>query len=193
MATDNSPPRNKIIFVGAVVVVAILVLLKFAFDSYFIMMMEGEAAAKMAQPTELHALRAEEQKKLTQSPLPIDQAMHQLGQLGDRNSNPLITPQPSPDEAPMIGWAKGTRALAATSAGSAGGAGSGGDAGGASSAGGADAGAQAVPNQDTLMDSGAVHALADAGAVHALADAGAVHALADAGSVHTLADGGTHQ
>jgi hypothetical protein len=151
MATDNSPPRNKIIFVGAIVTVAILILLKFAFDSYFIMMMEGEAAAKMATPEELHALHADEQKRLTQSPLPIDQAMGQVAK--GRDTNPLITPQPSPDEAPLLGWAKGTRALAATAA-------------GGHAAAGTDAGAAPVANQDTLTQpaDGGVHATAtDAG------------------------------
>jgi hypothetical protein len=153
MATDNSPPRNKIIFVGAVITVAILVLLKFAFDSYFILMMEGEASAKMAQPEELHALHADEQKKLTTSPLPIDQAMAQVAK--GRDTNPLITPQPSPDDAPMIGWSKGTRALAATAAGHA--------AGGETAA--ADGGAPAVPNQDALSQpaDGGINKIADSG------------------------------
>ncbi len=153
MATDNSPPRNKIILVGAVVTVTILILLKFAFDSYFVMMMEGEAAAKMAQPEELHALRADEQKRLTQSPLPIDQAMGQVAK--GRDTNPVITPQASPDDAPMIGWSKGTRALAATAAGGA--------APGNPAA--ADGGSPAVPNQDTLSQpgDGGINKIADSG------------------------------
>lgn len=148
MATDNSPPRNKIIFIGAVITVVVLVLLKFAFDSYFVMMMEGEAAAKMAHPEELQALHADEQKKLTQGAVPIEQAMGQVAK--GRETNPLITPQPSPDDAPMIGWSKGTRALTATAAGA-----------GATAA---DGGA-ALPNQDMLSQpaDGGINKVADSG------------------------------
>ncbi len=112
MATDNSPTRNKLIFVLAAVTVVILGALKFAFDDYFAFMMEGEAKAKLATPTELEALHAEEAKKLASGPLPIDQAMKQLGTQG-REASPLITPQPSNDDGPLVGWSKGERAIRA--------------------------------------------------------------------------------
>lgn len=160
MATDNSPPRNKIIAIGALVTVVILVLLHFAFDSYFIMMMENEAAAKIAKPEELQSYRAAEQKKLQESPLPIGKAMQQVAAAGDRAA--LITPQASSDDAPMTGWGQGSRALAAKASASA-------DGGAAASPdvagdGGAAVAPGSVPNQDALQPAdGGLHLVPDSG------------------------------
>jgi hypothetical protein len=118
MATDNSQPRNQLILVLAVGTVLILFGLKFVFDSYFVGMMETEAKAKQAQPEELWKLRDDEKKKLEGSPVPIQKAMGDLVSKG-RESSPLITPAPSDDQAPMVGWSQGTHALAAAAAGGA--------------------------------------------------------------------------
>ena len=104
MATDQSPPRHKLILVLALGTVASLFVLKFVFDSYFIDMMETEAKAKIAKPEELWKVRDDENKRLTQSPVPIDQAMQQIGR--GREASPLIAPQQSNDNAPLVGWAR---------------------------------------------------------------------------------------
>ncbi|HWL89656.1 MAG TPA: hypothetical protein VNO21_27825 [Polyangiaceae bacterium] len=116
MATDNSPPRIRLILTLAVGTVVTLFVLKFVFDSYFTEMMEREAKAKVAQPVELWKLREEESKKLSGGPLPIDKAISELSSKG-REASPLIAPQPSSDEQPITGWSQGTRALAAKAAG----------------------------------------------------------------------------
>src|SRR6185436_5576876 len=104
MATDQSLPRHRLIFVMAAITLVSLVGLKFAFDSYFTDMFEAEAKAKIAKPEELWKLREDETKRLTQSPLPIDQAMQQVGR--GREASPIIAPQQSTDDAPMVGWAR---------------------------------------------------------------------------------------
>src|SRR6185436_20054936 len=104
MATDQSPPRHRLIFVMAAITLVSLVGLKFAFDSYFTDMFETEAKARIPKPEELWKLRDDEAKRLSQSPVPIDQAMQQIGH--GREASPLIAPQPSNDDAPMVGWAR---------------------------------------------------------------------------------------
>ncbi|WP_394837081.1 hypothetical protein LVJ94_09250 [Pendulispora rubella] len=116
MATDNSPPRIRLIMVMAFGTVGTLFVLKFVFDSYFTFMFEGEAKAKIAAPAELAKLHEEETKKLTGSPIPIDKAMGELASKG-RESSTLIAPQPSQDDGPLTGWSQGLRAKAAAKAG----------------------------------------------------------------------------
>jgi len=77
--------------------------------------MEHEAKAKSAEPVEVRGIRAEEDKKLTGSPVPIDKAMLDLASKG-REASPLIAPQPSDDTAAQVGWLQGSRALAAKEA-----------------------------------------------------------------------------
>jgi len=116
MATDNSPPRIRLILVMALGTVGTLFVLKFVFDSYFTFMFEGEAKAKLAHSVELGQLREEENKKLTGSPIPIDKAMSELSSKG-RESSALIAPLPSQDDGPLVGWAQGVRALQAKATG----------------------------------------------------------------------------
>jgi hypothetical protein len=120
MATDQSQPRNRLIAILAFGTVASLFVLKFVFDSYFIDMYESEAHAKLAKPEELWKIRDDENKRLTQSPTPIDQAMQQVGR--GREASPLVTPEQSTDNAPLVGWGQ----LAAGHAGAAPAAGDGG-------------------------------------------------------------------
>ncbi len=115
MATDNSPPRIKLILVLAISTVVTLFVLKFIFDSYFTEMMEHEAKAKTVEPIEVRTIRAEEDKKLTGSPVPIDKAISDLASKG-REASPIIAPQPSDDTAAQVGWLQGSRALAAKAA-----------------------------------------------------------------------------
>ncbi|WP_394822695.1 hypothetical protein [Pendulispora albinea] len=102
MATDNSPPRTRLILVMAVATAVTLFVLKFILDSYFTTMWEGEANAKIPPALELAKLHEEENKKLTGSPIPIDKAISELASKG-RESSALIAPQPSSDDGPLVG------------------------------------------------------------------------------------------
>ncbi len=105
MATDQSPPRLRLIITIALGTVVTLTSLKFVFESYFTDIMEEAAASKLVTPDEVNALHATEAKKLTTAPaIPIDQAMSQLASQG-RLASTVITPQPSDDVAPLTGWA----------------------------------------------------------------------------------------
>jgi hypothetical protein len=105
MATDQSPPRLRIIVTIAIGTVVTLVALKFVFESYYTIVIEDVAASKLVKPDELTALRASEAAKLNNGPaIPIDQAMQQLAAQG-RMGSTLITPQPSDDIGPLTGWA----------------------------------------------------------------------------------------
>jgi hypothetical protein len=105
MATDQSPPRLRLIIIIAIGTVVTLTSLKFVFESYFTDIMEDAAASKLVTPDEVNALHATEAKKLTTAPaIPIDQAMAQLASQG-RLASTVITPQPSDDIAPITGWA----------------------------------------------------------------------------------------
>jgi|GEM_PF-1073066 len=167
MATDQSPTRNRLILTIAISTLVTLVGLKFVFDSYFIDMMESEARAKIATPDELQKLRADERQKLTGSALPIDRAMHDLALKG-REGAPLITPEPSSDDAPLVGWAQGERAKAASAA--------------AATDGGA---ATASPTLNApAADGGATATVAgDAGSTVTTGDAGATGGLRREGAV----------
>jgi hypothetical protein len=174
MATDQSPPRLRLIISIAVGTVVVLVSLKFVFTSYFTDIMEEAAASKLVHPDEVNALHVTEAAKLNNPPaIPIDQAMTQLASQG-RLGSTLITPQPSEDIAPLTGWAHlhdvdqpldsdgGTAAPATTTA----------------PAAGSDAGAAMMMN---ASDAGAMKSGTDAGApkphatTAATTDAGATH------------------
>ena len=79
MATDNSPPRVRIILTIAFSSLVILFTLNYVFRSYFLMMTEQVEHDHLAVPEQLNKLRAGELKNLTTVPLPIAQAMEQLG------------------------------------------------------------------------------------------------------------------
>ena len=107
MATDQTPPRIKLILTVAVITPLTLFALKFVFDSYFITMSEAAAHEKLAEPVDLHALRAAEEKNLTTSGVPITAAMMEIGKGRNEQGGPdLITPQQSDDLGPMTGWSK---------------------------------------------------------------------------------------
>ena len=98
MATDNSPPKIRVILTIAFSSVVILGALNFVFRSYFQMMTE-EAEHQHLRPAEaLIKLREGEQKNLTTGALPIDKAIAELASKG-RESEGLkdIAPQQSTD------------------------------------------------------------------------------------------------
>lgn len=111
MATDNSPPALKIIVTAAVVTVVSLIGLKYGFDSYFAFMTDEAAKEKIAPTEQLDKLKAEEQKNLTSSPVPITAAMTDLAKSGrsDTTGPDLVAPKPSEDLGPLTGWTKNPR------------------------------------------------------------------------------------
>jgi hypothetical protein len=111
MATDQSPPRIRIILTIAFSSLVILVALNFVFRSYFLMMTEQTEHDHLAQPEELMKLRAGEERNLTTSPVPIKKAMAELHMRGREATDALkgladITPQASDDLGPMVGWVR---------------------------------------------------------------------------------------
>jgi hypothetical protein len=123
MAADNSPPRIQPIAITAFIAVLVLVGLKFVFDSYYLAMFEAEEYRKVGsvEPSQLLALRAAEKKSLASAPVPIDRAIDLVVKgRADPMPDPKagdITPQPSTDNAPLIGWASFGRVAPATPAG----------------------------------------------------------------------------
>ncbi len=171
MATDNTPPRLKLIITIAAITVITLVGIDFILKSYYGMMTDQAQREKNAPTRDKDEQRKAEQAALTGATIPIDQAMGQLSK-GGRAAE--ITPQPSDDIGAMTGWSKlpkpapvpqphGAAAAEPTAGGDAGVSGDGGAAAG--SDGGAAAGG----------DAGAAHRTGDAGAPRAGADAGARH------------------
>jgi hypothetical protein len=164
MATDNSPPRIRIILTVAFSSLVILITLNYVFRSYFIMMTEDVEHDHLWKPVELMKLHEGEEKNLTTGALPIQKAMSELAQPGREGSAALtqyadITPQPSNDMGPMVGWlqAPNQAVIDAMSA----------------AANAPDAGTAAQPVATT--DGGAVKTatLADAGVKKSVSDAGA--------------------
>jgi hypothetical protein len=106
MATDQSPPRIRIILTIAFSALVILVTLNYVFRSYFLMMTEQTEHDHLAKPEELMKLHAGEERNLTTSPVPITKAMAELAARGREGSDALIAPQQSDDLGPMVGWLK---------------------------------------------------------------------------------------
>jgi hypothetical protein len=112
MASDQSPPRVRAIAITAFTALAILVGLKFVFDSYYLQMFEAEEYEKIGsvQSKELAELRANEKRNLTTGAVPIDKAMSLLARSREAASAGLadggITPEQSTDNNPLIGWGK---------------------------------------------------------------------------------------
>lgn len=100
MATDQSPPRTRLIVTLTIVTVASLGILKPIFDSYFTDMFESEAKAKIPAPEELRKQRQEEDLKL----VGIDKAMGDLAH--GREGSALIAPTQSNDTASLVGWSR---------------------------------------------------------------------------------------
>jgi hypothetical protein len=108
MATDNSPPKIRVILTIAFSSVVILAALQFVFSSYFQMMTEEAEHSHQRPQEELLKLREGEQKNLTSGPMPISAAMKALASGRDGTAAALkdIEPQPSTDLGPLVGWLK---------------------------------------------------------------------------------------
>jgi len=103
MATDNSPPRLKLIVTVGVITVVTLVALNFVLGGYYSHMTDEAQRAKLAPTTGLDEYHKSQGLILAGSKIPIDKAMAQLAK-GERDA--LIAPQQSDDLGPMTGWTK---------------------------------------------------------------------------------------
>ncbi len=103
MATDNTPPRLRLIGTIAVIVVITLVSLDFVFKSYYAYMTDEAQREKLAPTTEKTDTRAAEATALAGAKLPIAQAMAQIAS-GTRSD--FVEPKASDDMGAMTGWAK---------------------------------------------------------------------------------------
>lgn len=114
MASDQTPPQNRLIVTIGLLAVFTLIAVKFIIGSYYIDMTEGTARAQSevdekseySRSAQLRALRAEQNKALAQSPVPIDVAMKNLATSGRDNAPPVISPQQSDDTSALVGWGK---------------------------------------------------------------------------------------
>src|SRR5437899_12805674 len=105
MATDNSPPKIRVILTIAFSSVVILGALNFVFQSYFQMMTDEAEHARLRPAQELIKLREGEQKNLSSGAMPIDKAIAELAAKGrESQALPDIAPQQSNDLGPMVGW-----------------------------------------------------------------------------------------
>jgi hypothetical protein len=174
MATDNTPPRIKLIATIALIVVITLVSLEFVFKSYYGFMTDEAQREKLAPTTAKAEQQIAEQASFAGAKMPIDEAMAQLK--GSRAA--IIQPTASDDLAALTGWSKLPKALPAGTptaavAPGAGAAPAAGDAGatGAAPLATGDSGAPGAPL--TTGDAGAAPGLAPAPAPAASKDAGA--------------------
>jgi hypothetical protein len=103
MATDNSPPKIRIILTVAFSSAVILVTLNYVFRSYFEMMRDEVELAHQRTPEDLIKLHEGEKRNLASSPMPIERAMQEVAAKG-REASPDIAAQPSNDLGPMVGW-----------------------------------------------------------------------------------------
>jgi len=102
MATDNTPPRLRLIATIASIVVITLIGLKFVFDSYYAFMTDEAHREKIAPTTALAEQVAAEQAAFAGAKVPLDQAAAQL----KASRGELIEPKPSDDLGAMTGWSK---------------------------------------------------------------------------------------
>jgi hypothetical protein len=107
MATDNTPPRLRLIATIAVIVVITLIGIDFVLKGYYAMMTDEAQREKLAPLTARDDQRKVEAASLAGAAVPLDQAMAQL----KTSRGDLIEPKPSDDMGAMTGWAKLPKAL----------------------------------------------------------------------------------
>jgi len=113
MAHESANPRIRVMFAIAISSALSLAVLDQVFKSYFNMMMEEEEHDKVlgVPPLQYNELRAQEQQRLTSASVPISKAMKELAIRGREDpslkdlANTDISPQPSNDQAALVGWA----------------------------------------------------------------------------------------
>src|SRR5450432_1660156 len=112
MAHESSNPKVRVLLIGAFAAAISLALFDQIFRSYYNSMMEEEESEKVltVAPKQLLDLRTAEQARLTSAALPIDRAMKELATRGREDptlkdlAKADITPEPSNDNAALIGW-----------------------------------------------------------------------------------------
>jgi hypothetical protein len=102
MATDNTPPRLRLIGTIAVILIITLVGLDFVFKSYYAYMTDEAHYEKMAPTTAREAQLATEKAAFAAARMPMDQAVASL----KASRSELIEPKPSDDVGAMTGWSK---------------------------------------------------------------------------------------
>ena len=120
MAHETSTPKIRTMLIVAAFSAMSLAIFDQIFKSYFHMMMEEEEAEKVltVPTTQLTALRAAEQQRLTSATLPIDRAMKELATRGREDpalkdlAKTDITPQPSNDNGAQVGWGLAAKSAA---------------------------------------------------------------------------------
>ena len=103
MATDNTPPRLKLIVTIAVITVITLIGIDFVMKSYYAMMTDEAQREKLAPTRDKEEQHKAEQAALTNAALPVEKAMAEIAK-GERPAT--IAPQQSEDLGPMTGWSK---------------------------------------------------------------------------------------
>jgi len=103
MATDNTPPRLKLIVTIAVITVITLIGIDFVLKSYYAMMTDAAQREKLAPTQDRDEQHKAEMAALANAALPIEKAMAEIGK-GQRPAG--IAPQQSEDLGPMTGWSK---------------------------------------------------------------------------------------
>lgn len=167
MATDNTPPRLRLIATIATIVVITLIGLNFVFESYYGFMTDEARREKIAPTTARSAEVAAEQAAFAGAKMPLEQAAAQL----KASRSELIEPKPSDDLGAMTGWSKLPKQAPAA-------------AHGAAPAHGAETHtAEATDGGAALTtDGGATPTTTDAGATPTTTDAGAKPTATDAGA-----------
>ena len=100
---DDSPPRNGMIAIYALIVVFALIGLRFVFDSYYYRMFGAEQALKAGTTSEqLQRNRSEERSRLESAQVSVEEAMAQLA--ARRFDHPVVQRQASDNLAPLEGW-----------------------------------------------------------------------------------------
>lgn len=102
MATDNTPPRLRLIGTIAVIVIITLVGLDLGFKSYYAYMTDEAHHEKMAPTSAREAQLAAEQAAFAAAKMPMDKAVASL----KASRSEAIEPKPSDDVGAMTGWSK---------------------------------------------------------------------------------------
>lgn len=104
MATDQSPPRNGMIFAVSMASVGLLVAIKPVLDVYYdVFVTKRQEAAIATQPAyQLDRLRTAARAQLAAGEMPIERAVEALSR--GRMASQAIAPQASNDGAAIIGW-----------------------------------------------------------------------------------------
>ncbi len=105
MATAKAEPQVGLIFRIGFLIVALLLATRGLLLAYFDHMVRVEDQHKFGDisPAALLSLRADEERRLTTGPQPIDSVMAQMAAQG-RTSSPALAPTNSRDVAPLAGW-----------------------------------------------------------------------------------------